>query len=170
MLRFFVFRKFTEYMPGNDLKKLYCGYVRSVIEYSSITYGLMLTKFQSNELENIQKRCLRCMYGFDKTYAELLQESGFETLKKRRDDAIGKFAEKTANNPVYRDWFETNDHPRRDSQRNPLKYKERLARTNRLYNSPLYHMTRTLNATTEEEEEPELPDRIDHNLNDPFAN
>ena len=92
MIRFFVFRKFSQFMPGCDLRKLYCGYVRSMIEYSSVTYGPMLTQYQLNELENIQKRCLKCMYGFDKKYNELLRESGLGSLSKRRDNAIAKFA------------------------------------------------------------------------------
>ena len=58
MTRFFVIREFSTFMPGSDLKKLYCSWVRSVIEYSSVTYGPMLTQYQSNELENLQKRCL----------------------------------------------------------------------------------------------------------------
>ena len=88
MLRFFVLRKYSRFMPGSDLRKLYCGLVRSVIEYSSVTYGPMLTKYQSNTLENIQKRCLRVMYGYDKSYTDLLVESGLQTLSNRRDKAM----------------------------------------------------------------------------------
>ena len=59
----------------------------------------MLTKFQSNQLENIQKRCLRCMFGWDKSYADLLVESGLQTLSARREAAIRTFAEKALENP-----------------------------------------------------------------------
>ena len=104
-------------MPGSDLKKLYSGLVRSVIEYSSITYGPMLTQYQSNTIENIQKRCLRAMYGYNKSYAELLEESGFQTLKNRREIALEKFARKSLANPLYSDWFRENENPRRGSQR-----------------------------------------------------
>ena len=88
-------RYYSSFMKGDDLKKLYCGFVRSVIEYSSVTYGPLLTKYQSNDLENIQKRCLKCLYGYDKSYTELLSLSGLSTLEERRNTALVKFAEKT---------------------------------------------------------------------------
>ena len=121
-------------MPGEDLRKLYCGLVRSVIEYSSVTYGPMLTKFQANEIENVQKRCLRCMFGYNKSYEELLRESGLDTLLGRRERAITKFAKNCVSNPVYAAWFPENNN--RQSQRKTKKFEEKLARTNRLYNSP----------------------------------
>ena len=37
MTRFFVLRYYSAFMPGSDLRKLYCGLVCSVIEYSSVT-------------------------------------------------------------------------------------------------------------------------------------
>ena len=153
-------------MPGTDLRKLYTGMVRSVIGYSSVTYGPMLTKFQDHELENIQKRCLRIMYGYDKSYIDLLRESGLETLKVRRENALPRFVKNAINNPVYSSWFQENQNPRQ-SQRNPRKYEEKFARSNRLYNSPLYTARRLLNDSS-----PELPEQelaFDHNLNDPFA-
>ena len=78
--RMFVLRYYSRFMGGNDLKKLYSALVRSVLEYSSVTYHSMITKKQSNDLEIIQKKCLRCMYGYQKSYEELLSESGMETL------------------------------------------------------------------------------------------
>ena len=153
-------------MPGTDLKKLYSGMVLSVIEYSSTTYGPMLTKFQENELENIQKRCLRIMYGYDKSYTELLELSGFDTLKTRRERTLSHFTEKSLNNPIYSHWFPENANPRQ-SQRHPKKYEEKFARTNRLYNSPLFTARRNLNESRFELPERELT--FDHHLNDPFA-
>ena len=42
--RMFVLRYYSKFMPGKDLKKLYCALVRLVLKYSSITYHSMLTK------------------------------------------------------------------------------------------------------------------------------
>ena len=126
----------------------------------------MLTQYQLNAIENIQKRCLRCMYGFDKSYAELLHISGYRSLKDRREIAIAKFAEKASTNPVYAKWFQENQN--RQSLRNPKKYEEKLARSNRLYNSPLFTIRRTLNNTTGGEEIPEEVSAFDLPLNDPF--
>ena len=65
---------------------------RSVIEYSSVTYGPMSTRYASNRLEGIQKNCLRSIFGFGKSYEDLLEEAGLETLEKRREAAIKKIA------------------------------------------------------------------------------
>ena len=118
-------------MPGKDLLKLYGSLVRSVIEYSSVTYHSMLTKFQSNQLENIQKRCLRCLFGWNKSYADLLAESGLPTLASRRETAVKKFAEKALDNPNYRHWFSKNPSTRVNSQRYSKPLHEKLAKTNR---------------------------------------
>ena len=143
--RLFVLRHYSTFMPGKDLKKLYCTLVRSVIEYSSVTYHSMLNKKQENDLEMLQKKCLRCIYGYDKTYDKLLTESELEPLKTRREKAFLKFAKKSANNPIYAHWFKLNQN--QTSQRCPKTYEERFARTSRLYNSPLFSMRRVLNNT-----------------------
>ena len=109
----------------------------------------MLTKRQENDLENIQKKCLRCIYGYGKSYTDLLKESEFQTLKERRTKAVLKFAQKTSNNPVYSHWFKQN--PNQTSVRKPKIYLEEFARTSRLYNSPLFHMRRVLNNTDHED-------------------
>ena len=86
--RFFVIRKLAGIGVNKDkIKTIYCSIVRSIIEYSSITYGSMLSKYQSIKLENLQKRCLRAIYGYNKTYEELLQESNLKTLEERRQNA-----------------------------------------------------------------------------------
>ena len=132
-------------MPGKDLKKLYCSLIRLVLEYSSVTYHSMLSKGQENELEKIQKKCLRCMYGYDKSYSELLKESELEPLKTRRERAFVKFAKKSSENPIYEHWFKRNSPL--VNTRNPKTFVEKFAKTSRLYNSPIYAMRRALNDT-----------------------
>ena len=61
--RVFVLRYYSEFMKRKDLIKLYCSLVRSVFEYSSVTYHFLLNKTQENRLGNIQKRCLKCIFG-----------------------------------------------------------------------------------------------------------
>ena len=169
--RFFVLRYYSNFMSGNDLRKLYCALIRSVLEYSSVTYGPMLTKAQSNDLENVQKKCLRCMYGYQKTYSELLLESGLSSLKDRRQKAILKFAQKASENQNYHHWFPLNTSNRssqRLSGRN--KYMEHFARSKRLYNSPLFYMRRLLNGNQDDDEQPHsLVVDFSHVFNDPYA-
>ena len=127
------------------MKKLYCSLVRSVLEYSSVTYYSMLTKGQENKLEKIQKKCLRCIFGYEKSYSELLAESELQPLKSRREAAVLKFAKKASENPIYSHWFKKNIP--QTNTRNPNIFKEKFAKTSRLYNSPLYAMRRVLNNT-----------------------
>ena len=42
--RMFVLRYYAKFMPGGDLTKLYSALVRSVLEYSSVTYHSLLTR------------------------------------------------------------------------------------------------------------------------------
>ena len=90
----------------------------------------MLTKKQENDLEIVQKKCLRCIFGYDKRYDKLLKESGLEPLKTRRSSASLTFAKKSSQNPVYARWFKKK--PNQTSSRCPLIYEEKFARTSRL--------------------------------------
>ena len=78
---------------------------RSILEYSSNVYHSQLNTGQSNELEKIQKRCLRVIYGYNLTYDELLAKAQLNTLKERRVAAFEKFARKAVKNPKYNHWF-----------------------------------------------------------------
>ena len=130
----------------------------------------MLTKYQANMLENIQKRCLRCMFGWDKSYADLLSESGLPTLGARRDTSIRKFAENALENENYKHWFQPNPSERAASLRFSKPLHERMARTTRLYNSPIFYMTRLLNGTPNDPPAPAIREAVayDYALNDPF--
>ena len=92
-------------MKGDDLKKLYCVLVRSILEYSAVTIHSQISKYQSNRLEKIQKQCLRIMYGYGKSYSELLGLLGLQSLKDTRRAQFEKFAESAVKNPVYARWF-----------------------------------------------------------------
>ena len=145
--RFFVIRKLAGLeVDRAKLRNIYCSIVRSVLEYSSVTYGPMIAKYQSKKLEDMQKRCLKSIYGYNKSYEELLQEADLETLEERRSKAILKFAQKTAKNQQFYHWFPKN--PNRQSDRNSKPYLEELAKSSRLYNSPLFTMRRLLNENT----------------------
>ena len=104
----------------------------------------MMAQYEKNRLERIQKNCLRSIYGFDKTYEELLSESGLRTLEERRKNALERFAVKAAANKQFTNWFPVNDN--RFSQRSSCLYKEYHAKSDRLYRSPLYALRRILNS------------------------
>ena len=116
------------------------------MEYSSVTFGPMLAKYEKNRLENVQKKCLRIIYGYGLDYETLLQMADLETLDTRRQNALLKFARKSSNNPQFKKWFPLNKN--RSSQRGGKEFEEKFARSDRLYNSPLFAMRRALNETS----------------------
>ena len=80
--------------------------------------------------------------------------SGLQTLQQRCYDRDLKFARKCSTDSHFKTWFPLNPVERRT--RNPLLYKETRARTQRLFNSPIHHMSKrrthqpdpTLNVST----------------------
>ena len=77
-----------------------------------------------------------------KSYEDTLKDLKLDTLSKRREKLCLKFALKLEKNPKFTNWFvrNTNTH-----LRNPKKYIEPYARTNKFYNSPILYLTRIMN-------------------------
>ena len=88
-----------------DLLKVYTTMIRPVVEYSLVVYHSMLTSQQSINLEKLQARALKNVYGHIYSYRKLLELSNLETLEQRREQACLKFATKSANNPRFASWF-----------------------------------------------------------------
>ena len=131
-------------MSQADLLKVYRSILLPVHDYCSCVYNSSLTQTQANALERLQAQALKAIYGYEHSYRSLLQLTGLQTLKARRDARSDKFSAKCLANPRYQSWFQLNPHQR--DTRHALKYKELHARTKRLYNSPLFEMRRRLNA------------------------
>ena len=118
--------------------------VRSVFEYASTAYHSMLTKEDTEELERLQKMSLKTIYGFHKPYGEILEDHGILTLKERRERALEKFACKLSENKRYESWLPKQEFIHYNLKKE-LVFKEKHAKTSRLYNSPLYTIRRKLN-------------------------
>ena len=103
----------------------------------------LLTEGQSKIIENLQSRALEIIYGFNESYATLLERSGLERLSERRVTTTDRFAQKTAANTRFAGWFEPNLN--RKSNRIGLKYKEPMRRLERTRQNPIDYMTRRLN-------------------------
>ena len=106
------------------------------------------------------------MFGYTKAYDELLSESGLESLKDRRSAAIMRFAQKTQENSNYTHLFPIHQ-TMRESLRHERKFCESFARTQRLYNSPLFTMRRLLNNTPNDPPDTELDLDLTHLFNQP---
>ena len=69
----------------SDIIQVYISIIRSVLEYACPVWHPGLSKTQSNEIERVQKRCLRIIYP-KLTYTGVLLISGLDTLHARREN------------------------------------------------------------------------------------
>jgi hypothetical protein len=141
--RFWVLRHLQRLgLDRADLVKVYTSVLRPAIEFCSVVYGPLLTGEQEENIERLQSQSLKIIHGFDKSYRAIMEATGLETLKQRRDNATFKFAHKCLNGK-YAHWFPLNQSSR--CTRGGLTYKEEYARCERLRKNPIYHMRRLLN-------------------------
>ena len=126
-----------------DLLKVYRPNVLPVQDYCSTVYNLLLTLTQANALEGIQANALKAIYGCQYWYRLLLETSGLKNLHQRRDRRSDNFARKCLTIQKFSGWFPRNEPAR--LTRSPLHLDEFRARTNRLYDLPVYHMRRRRN-------------------------
>ena len=88
---------------------------------------------------------MRIIYGWDVPYAEILEDNNIEYLAQRRQRLTDKFIMKAASDPKYQaKWFPIKTFVGHDLRKEKY-YQEHYARTDRLYNSPLYYYRRRLN-------------------------
>lgn len=128
-----------------QLYRLYCCYVRTIIEYCSVVYHPLLNRGQEEDLERLHRHDIRVCFGTDEPVREVMESLGIETLKSRRERRCDKFILKAASNPLFRArWFQR----RPDSGHNLRRRREIIeprAATNRRYNSPLAFIQRRAN-------------------------
>ena len=94
-------------------------------------------------IERQQFFALKNIYGFAYSNRQLLELSGIDTLQQRRKAAVLKFAQKTAANKRFTEWFTMRKMSVRHKNRE--EFVEKPARTDRRMNSPLYHYRCVLN-------------------------
>ena len=144
-LRHLHHRGFTQ----EDLLKVYKSTILPCHDYCSSVFHSSLTLSQTIELERLQAKALKAIYGYDPLYRELMEKAGLTTLRARREARELSFARKCANLPRFSGWFPTKTAVR--STMDYLVYKEMFARTHRCYNSPIFSMRRRLNRDMVEE-------------------
>ena len=96
-------------------------------------------------IERAQATALKIIYGWNKSYSSLLSLAGIEYVQERRQRLTDKFIIKTAANERYQEkWFPLKEFVHHDLRRE--KYcMEEFARTDRLYNAPIFYYRRRLN-------------------------
>ena len=132
-------------MRQRSLKTVYFSMIRSLAEFGAVAFHSLLNIRQTEELESIQRRALKAVYGYDRSYRTILSSENIPTMKARRAELLLNFAEKTARNPRFAPWFPLKPDTGYETRRRP-KYLEFTARTERLNKSPIYEMRRLLNS------------------------
>ena len=139
---------YTFSVPVADMVNIYCMYIRSVAEQSSVVWSSSLTSGEEYDLERIQKVALRIILKENYlNYEEALYLTNLQTLKARRAQLCKTFAIKCTRNERTKSMF-----PLRDQifqTRNPEKYEVTRAKTSRLANSAIPSMQRQLNQLTQ---------------------
>ena len=131
-----------------DLLTCYFTLVRPVLDYAVPVYHSMLNKCQVDRLEKLQRDIFKTIYGFDRSYNEILENETLESLTERRQKLFDSFALKMLyNQSVSSSWFPVKLFEHANLRKERI-FVEKHARTLRLYNSPLYAMRRRLNEIT----------------------
>ena len=135
-------------VPTPDLLDIYILYIRSLLEYCSVVWHSTLTLEQSQEIENVQKICLKVIMGEEySNYERGLIHCNLEKLSKRREDRCLKFGLRTLLNPTYSDMFPVNPHilsPTHDT-RNREHFKVNKANSESYSKSTIPYIQRMLN-------------------------
>ena len=71
----------------NDVLSVYCSLIRSILEYACPVWHCGLTKGQSEEIEGVQRRCMRVLFP-ELSYSDSLQITGLELLCTRRERLV----------------------------------------------------------------------------------
>ena len=82
-----------------DLVKFYITCIRSILTYACQVFHFSLPDYLCTALEQIQKRALRIIYGYDTPYNDALEESGLLKLADYRLMLCDEFFAKVLANP-----------------------------------------------------------------------
>ena len=129
-----------------DLIEIYVLYIRSIAEYCSVAFHSSLTVEQSNQIERIQKTCLKVI--LDEMYidyASALEMSGLDTLYDRRVKRCLDFSLKCVKHDKNRRLFPLNSNVGSCNVRNSETYSVNFASTSTYRDSTIPFCQRLLN-------------------------
>ena len=129
------------------LVRVYKSMIRPIIEYSANVYHSMLSAEQNIMIERCQRKAMKIIYGFGRSYEDAIKEAGLETLRERRGVLFDKFCVKMSRSERFsKKWLPTREIDENERVlRKRNHYLEFRATSARLYNSPVFNMRRVLN-------------------------
>jgi len=119
-----------------DIVTVYCSLIRSILEYACPVWHSGLTTAQNNDIERVQKRCLRIVYP-ELSYRDALFVSGLEELATRRETITRNiFLDiKNPNNVIHNVLNKYKSNSCHLSTRSNYNFKSPQAKTDRYMNS-----------------------------------
>ena len=130
---------------GRDLFRLYCCYVRSMIEYCSPVYHQLLSAGQNERLERLHRHAVRMCFGYEVPVGQTMENECIEMLEARWQRRTDNYVKKSVNNLRFAEaWFPPRDGEERQLRAHRMIQKIRAA-TNRRFRSPLAYMRRWAN-------------------------
>ena len=76
---------------GAPLYKLYCCYLRTMVEYCSAVYHAMLTRGQAWDLERLQRLAVRICFGSDQETDTIMAMNQIQLLEKGESGDVAPF-------------------------------------------------------------------------------
>lgn len=88
-------------VEGVRLCRLYCCFIRVVIEYCSVVYHSLLNAGQAEALERLNRQAVQICFSFDIPVDVTFGTYGIQTLESRRKRRIDKFVLKNIKSPRF---------------------------------------------------------------------
>ena len=133
-------------VPQSDLIIVYKLFIRSILEQSCVVWHSSITIEEENDIERVQKVCLKIILkGRYESYSQALETTDLTTLSQRRKKLCLNFARKCVENEKTQHMFPLNASSHSMSKRNEEKFQVQHSRTARLGNSAIPYLQRLLN-------------------------
>lgn len=131
--------------PQEQLLKVYTTYIRPLLEYCAPVFHAGLTASQAQQIERVQKRALKIIYGYNYTYGDLLRNFGIESLADRRQQMCLHLGKQILKNPVHRMMLPPTRESISGRHTRNMKMLQPFCCSARLRKSAVPHMTTLLN-------------------------
>ena len=89
--------------PQKQLVRVYTTYIRPLLEYCAPVFHPGLTAHQAQRIEKVQKRAVKIIAGFDKSYGEILRQLNLDTLADRRQMLCLRLGKQILHSQAHRD-------------------------------------------------------------------
>ena len=130
-------------VPKEDLLNIYILYIHSLLDYSSVVWHSTINGEQSQNIERVQKLCLKVILGDGyEGYESALESCELMTLSDRRED---KFGLKCLLHTVHSQMFPVNPHANAHNTRSSEHFTVNWAKSDSYSTSAVPYIQRLLN-------------------------